>query len=195
MHERPRTGMTVQLLARPVGSQLTMANPIETPAPSDETASVASETSAAIVSLYNSWSSSDCGSQFNDDDTLQGDDRFAALPETALSADELLRRLKKRCREDNLPPAPTLRQRKRPVCHFLNYMGATRLTPAPLPRGPPSTIGLELGFDEEKDDLYPLGPKKVKHSTESFFGEGERVIEFESTDCDDIRGLIAGQDS
>ena len=40
-----------------------------------------------------------------------------------LSSDELLERLKKRCRPEDLPPVPVLKRRKRPVCHFLNFMG------------------------------------------------------------------------
>jgi len=43
-----------------------------------------------------------------------------------LTAEELLERLKKRCRPDDLPPVPVLIQRKRPICHFLNFMGKSK---------------------------------------------------------------------
>jgi len=132
-----------------------------------ETASTVSETSDAVVSLYNSWSSSDTGSLVdleNVDDELL--DCFAGLPreDTALSSQELLEQLQKRLKKEDLPPVPILRKRQRPNCVFLNYMGS-RIAP---PRLPPPSIDLGLA---EKDALFPLYSSKAKYF------EGERQEE------------------
>ena len=138
-----------------------------------DAASLASNDSAAIVSLYNSWSSSsECDSQ---DDGLESVvPGFTMLPDSMLEPEVLLDNLKKRCREEDLPPVPKLRARQRPNCLFLNYMGSTRMDPALAylqPEGPPLTIGfpptLDLGFDldfDENDDLYPFCSKKARRS-------------------------------
>ena len=138
-----------------------------------ETASVTSEDSAAIVSLFNSWSTSDCGISLGqgDDDGLESvvvDDRLATLPVASMEPKELLENLKKRCRQEDLPPVPKLRPRKQPTCRFLNYMGANR--PASIPESTKfPSVSVELEFDlglEENDALYPVCSKKARHQSD-----------------------------
>ena len=116
-----------------------------------ETSSISSEQSAAIVSLYNSWST--CGGIT---DTLLDND----LTDVAImEPDELLSCLKKRCRSEDLPPVPRVRARKRPNCLFLNYMGTREMNEptAVLDRGPDEAMLPELEFDFGGDDpLYPV---------------------------------------
>lgn len=152
-----------------------------------ETASTVSQASAAVVSLYNSWaSSSDFGSLYDDDDTLQESDRFARLP--SIEADmplcdpeELLKQLRLRCKDVDLPCVPAPRQRQRPLCRFLNHMGTrssaglhgasyTTTTAGVAPHLPTlfvlqqtSADDLDLGLDE-KDALFPMGKGKAKHT-------------------------------
>jgi hypothetical protein len=151
---------------------MTVTSLLESTKPLDmsETASTCSEDSAAIVSLYNSWSTSDAGSIANDDDDdgLQGVE-FEMLPPSSccppIRPEELFECLKKRCRTEDLPPALVLRPRKRPNCMFLNYMGVTRLPPIPMDDVEPTllaTIGLDLGLDDS-DELYPVCATKVRH--------------------------------
>jgi hypothetical protein len=144
-----------------------------------ETESTVSETSAAIVSVYNSWSTtSESISFFNDDTLLLDSDRFASLPEREpIDSDELLQELKKRCREEDIPPVPVLRRRRRPACQFLNFMGSRRYKdndakytgnafsgfhPPLMVFELPCSHDLDLGF-EEKDALFPLFSSKAKH--------------------------------
>jgi hypothetical protein len=135
-----------------------------------ETASTGSETSAAVVSLYNSWSSVEAGNFQDDDDTLQEDDRFATLPfgEAKLSNEELLQQLKKRCRDEDIPKLPQLRRRRLPVCQFLNFMGTRQVEKSEEPREPLILPQLELELEldlglEEKDVFFPLYCSKAKH--------------------------------
>jgi hypothetical protein len=85
-----------------------------------DTASTTTEDSTAIVSLYNSWTASDCGS-LPDEETH---DTRRKVPNQ-----NILEQLKKRCREEDLPAELKLRPRKRPNCVFLNYLGRSRTTP------------------------------------------------------------------
>jgi len=66
-----------------------------------------------------------------------------------LSSDELLERLKKRCRPEDLPPVPVLKRRKRPVCHFLNFMGHSKSSR----RNNKSELGKPLSLPQQ-----PSGP-------------------------------------
>src|SRR3569623_1432653 len=71
-----------------------------------ETESTVSEHSAAIVSVYNSWTTaSECASFYDKDDSLLLEcARLAVLPERApMDSQELLQELKKRCREEDIP--------------------------------------------------------------------------------------------
>jgi hypothetical protein len=143
-----------------------------------ETASITSQASAAIVSVYNSWSSaSESGSLIQDDDDCL---EIVDLPDTPVRPEELLERIRKRCREEDVPPVPQLRRRKTPNCRFLNYMGERRLPAKPncrflnymgatrlpaIPEKPERrqyTIGLDFDLDET-DDLYPLCSQKALH--------------------------------
>ncbi|GAX12841.1 hypothetical protein FisN_15Hu322 [Fistulifera solaris] len=85
-----------------------------------DTASTTTEDSTAIVSLYNSWTTSDCGS-------LPDEEPHDIRPH--VSNQNILEQLKKRCREEDLPAELKLRPRKRPNCVFLNYLGRSRATP------------------------------------------------------------------
>jgi hypothetical protein len=158
-----------------------------------ETASITSEVSAAVVSVYISWSSASESSsliQDDDDDCLEiVDSRFVELLDTPVRPEELLESLRKRCREENLPPVPELRRRKKPNCRFLNYMGATRLSAKPncrflnymgvtrlpamaeKPERPPSTTGMDFDL-EDTDDLYPLCSQKALHDIDREDEEG-----------------------
>jgi len=127
---------------------------------SQDTDSISSKESAAIVSLYNNWSSS---TQNNDEDGIQSLDGICP---GSLSKDELLSNLRKRCREQDIPKAPPSRPKNRgPTCSFLNYMGSIRLPPPPpaVADRPPAAIGLDFGFEEELVDLFPLCSKKARH--------------------------------
>lgn len=138
-----------------------------------ETESTVSESSAAIVSLYNSWSTTSESISFydNDDSLLLGSDHFDSLPETEpIDTAELLRELKQRCRHEDIPHAPILRRRRRPVCQFRNFIGSRQYhkfndVPTPTLIHPPLMVfelpfgshDLDLGL-EEKDALFPFVP-------------------------------------
>ena len=150
-----------------------------------ETSSVSSESSVAIVSLYNSWSANsttmttvaaaDVGELLEDDEeeddrdgddddnvALTLDDRFSFLPSIEnVDSEDLFDELRKRLPSADLPPRIRKYQRRhQPTCRFVNYFGS-RLPPLPLPRSPPVPVGSsvnplnELGLDE-KDALFPL---------------------------------------
>lgn len=130
------------------------------------------DASTAVVSLYNSWSStSELGSIYDDDDTLQDDDRFAILPTLSdVSSAELLEQLQTRCSKDDIPKVAPLRRRRRPVCSFLNFMGERRseemnVEPVTSPMMPSSSSILDLGL-AEKDALFPMYSGKAKHSND-----------------------------
>jgi hypothetical protein len=146
-----------------------------------ETESTVSEYSAAIVSVYNSWSTtSESISFYDSDDTLllDGDDhRYSSLPEPEpVDTEELLKELKNRCRSEDIPHNPELRIRRRPVCQFRNFIGTRqyhkrRVRSTPTYVHPPLMVfelpfgshDLDLGL-EEKDALFPLCSSKAKHS-------------------------------
>jgi hypothetical protein len=145
-----------------------------------ETESTVSESSAAIVSLYNSWSTTSESISFydNDDSLLLGSDHFDSLPETEpVDTAELLRELKQRCRHEDLPHVPMLRRRRRPVCQFRNFIGSRQYhkfndVPTPILIHPPLMVfelpfgshDLDLGL-EEKDALFPLVPSSKEKSS------------------------------
>jgi hypothetical protein len=110
-----------------------------------DTASLVTESSSsseAVVSLFNCWSSVEEVSPFhgvqnsNDDSELQ---KLAGLTvisittpmedptTTTTTPEEVLRRLTKRLRPDDMPTIPLLKRRKRPTCCFINYLGPARL--------------------------------------------------------------------
>lgn len=141
-----------------------------------ETDSIGSETSVAIVSLYNSWSStSEQESRFVDeDDSLDDHDRFASLPWfDSMNTEDLLRQLRKRCREEDIHHLPRLRRRKKPVCRFVNHLatcGTTRNRGEPLSETTTEDLlvsnqDMGLGL-YEKDALFPLCSSKAKHCDE-----------------------------
>lgn len=120
-----------------------------------ESSTVTSESSSseAVVSLYNSWSTEASpardvplavGSRhlpgaslapmsIDNDDALFLPEGFPVAksssihPLEALSSYELLQRLQKRLRPEDIPTVPVLKRRKRPTCSFLNYMGKARV--------------------------------------------------------------------
>ena len=53
--------------------------------------------------------------------------RIVQHPLELLSSQDLLHRLQKRLRSEDIPSVPILKRRKRPNCTFLNYMGKTRM--------------------------------------------------------------------
>lgn len=136
-----------------------------------ETESTVSESSAAIVSLYNSWSSTtseSIGFYDNDDSLLLGSDRLDPFHEwEAVDTAEFLRELKQRCRHEDIPHTPTLRRRRRPVCQFRNFIGSRqyhKCNDVPTPHPPLMVFELPFGSHdldlglEEKDALFPLIP-------------------------------------
>ena len=145
-----------------------MASPSNTPE-KGETDSISSKESAAIVSLYNCWSSaSEVDSLVDDDEGIEKVvEGYTLLPDCVLEPEALLDNLKKRCRKEDLPPVPKLRKRKKPNCLFLNYRGATRVPPSALPQRPPMEIGF-FDFDiglQENDALYPFISNKARHDS------------------------------
>jgi hypothetical protein len=125
-----------------------------TPVDDHETTSTASDTSAAIVSLYNSWTSSS-----SSDDSTLGD--F-----TLLTSEELAKEIKER--NQDVPRIGHLKPHKRPTCRFLNFMGYQ-----PDPLDSPSEKLLPVGeavldFNlDEKDMLFPLAlGTKIKYNSE-----------------------------
>lgn len=100
----------------------------------------------------------------DDDITLWGLDD--TLPPSHGDISRLRHNLSKRLRsEDDIPEVPVLKKRRRPVCHFLNFMGTRREElPCPPPFGasfdvavaddnPWHLVGLGL---EETDALFPM---------------------------------------
>ena len=98
----------------------------------------------------------------DDDITLWGfDDATPSNVEDDISC--LRQNLSKRLRsEDDIPDVPVLKKRRKPVCHFLNYMGTRRVEPPshddtePLDveeENPWHLVGLGL---EEFDSLFPV---------------------------------------
>ena len=81
----------------------------------NDDSSLESESSAAVVSLYNSWSGTSDAESFVTEDDLSD-----LSPPTA---EELLEQLQKRCRPQDIPATPVFRPRARPVCLFINFMG------------------------------------------------------------------------
>jgi hypothetical protein len=146
-----------------------------------ETESTVSESSAAIVSVYNSWSTASESISFYDDTLLLDDDHhhYGSLPRAEhVNTEELLKELKKRCRNEDIPHSLELRRRRRPVCQFRNFIGTreyykpkVRSTPAYV--HPPLMVfelpfgshDLDLGL-EEKDALFPLYSSKLKHRSD-----------------------------
>ena len=157
-----------------------------------ETESTVSETSAAVVSVYNSWSTTSESISFydNDDTLLLDSDGFGSLPEREpIDTEYLLQELQKRCRAVDIPSVPILRRRKRPTCLFLNFMGSRKyhdpnatstvrtttttktdvavasscLPPPLMVFELPSSQDFDIGL-EEKDALFPQFSSKVKHS-------------------------------
>jgi hypothetical protein len=153
--------------------------PEETPF---DSLSTASEASAAVVSLYQSWAGSSlCGSAaavaraegktptpvvntqlwWDPSQTTADDDiTLLELEDDAEDATWLKQALMKRLRRvEDLPSVPALRPQKRarkPVCHFLNYMGSRRdPNPPPTPEEPPHLWHTILGL-EESDALFPM---------------------------------------
>jgi hypothetical protein len=91
-----------------------------------ETESTVSEPSAAIVSVYNSWSTTSESIHVDDDALLLEDNHhhYGSLPETEpINTEELLKELKKRCPHEDIPHNLELRRRRRPVCQFRNFIG------------------------------------------------------------------------
>ena len=107
------------------------------PVSEEDTVSLTSETSAAVVSLYQSWSS--CASPMDLDSELDGD------------VSSLRERLLLRC--SDLPPVPRLRPTRAPVCRFLNYLGSSRSNTAPLLPLEPASLDLGMAAN---DALFPI---------------------------------------
>uniref|UniRef100_A0A7S3LCG8 Uncharacterized protein n=1 Tax=Amphora coffeiformis TaxID=265554 RepID=A0A7S3LCG8_9STRA len=172
-----------------------------------------SETSAAVVSLYQSWAggASLCGTspshtkysrtsadrdstteelgcftittttitvdsaclESNNSvwyDTIQGDDEITLqglddeVIEDTVEETCLLQALKKRLSSElDIPQIPLLKRRRRPVCHFINYLGKRNTEQDPEKAPPPPPIVVEdpcqwhvgLGLDEV-DALFPM---------------------------------------
>mmetsp|Transcript_3188 Transcript_3188/g.8015 ORF Transcript_3188/g.8015 Transcript_3188/m.8015 type:complete len:240 (-) Transcript_3188:353-1072(-) len=146
-----------------------------------ETCSVTSESSAAIVSLYNCWSSVDTTNNsigkdsLDDDDSLMLDhvvgfnNSMAMMMMMNESTGHLRKELKRRLPAADVPTVPRIRKRRPPNCRFVNFMG-TRLPPLPLPPPPPiNPINPlnDLGLDET-DALFPL----VEQTSGSGSGSG-----------------------
>lgn len=95
--------------------------------------STTTEDSTAIVSLYNSWTASECGSLPPTEDNEEGHavrvkiaDQNGKQHLVLAKRQTVLEQLKKRCREEDLPAELKIRPRKRPNCVFLNYLGRSR---------------------------------------------------------------------
>jgi hypothetical protein len=181
-----------------------------------ETDSTVSESSAAIVSLYNSWSTTSESISFydNDDSLLLGSDHFDSLRETEpVDTAELLKQLKERCRHEDIPHAPILRRRRRPVCQFRNFIGSRQYdklndVPTPILINPPLMVfelpfgshDLDFGLDE-RDALFPLvssfkeessldGGPALKRSKTIHGSEGSTSIARSSTsDASDAKSM------
>lgn len=123
-----------------------LQQPLQTNAPL-ECCDDASETSLAVVSLYNSWA---CDSPEDPDDDDNDDDESVAV---ALPVDYRQCLLK---RNMDLPPVPRLIKRKRPNCRFLNFMGSRQHVQVPLPPTVTEEDDPLLCLFERDDPLFPL---------------------------------------
>ena len=117
----------------------------------------ASQTSAAVVSVYNSWNNASDdlrlqpyisfpATSCDDDDTLSFDfldendvglssilSSDTGIYESPSSGAELLEQLKERCCHEDIPQTPVMRPRRgRPVCQFLNFLGTRNYNLPPL---------------------------------------------------------------
>jgi len=167
-----------------------------------DTASAVSETSAAVVSLYNSWSSSserdagDDSSSSADTPACVASGLKAALsssehhsvsltPRSSMSSacsgvtqsplqssDYLLRQLRKRCREEDIPRVPILRQRTRPVCRFLNYRGTRPYDQVAIGRDQVSA---------EEEMIMQVATVDFHHTGLFAFGEKDALFPFVTT--------------
>jgi hypothetical protein len=155
--------------------------PEETPF---DAVSTASEASAAVVSLYQSWAGSSLSGSADvgegkaptpvvntqlwwdpSQETADDDITLLELEDDAEDATWLKQALMKRLRRlEDLPSVPPLRPQKRarkPVCHFLNYMGSRRDSrPPPTPQEPPHLWHTILGL-EERDALFPMAVEET----------------------------------
>jgi hypothetical protein len=171
-----------------------------------ETESTVSEASAAIVSVYNSWSTTSENSSFydNDDTLLLEGDRlleYAFLPEReSINSEELLKELKKRVKEEDLPPTPLLRRRRLPACQFLNFMGSRRnvdhgsksealsfagLHPPLMVFELPCSQEIFLGI-EDKDTSFPPISSKVKYLDDESPASKKPKLDDSMSDDDDV---------
>jgi hypothetical protein len=141
--------------------------------------SLNSEPSAAVVSLYNSWSAASDSESFVTQDDLSSHDM------TPPSAEELLDELQKRCRPQDIPPTPIYRPRTRPVCLFINFMGqrgsappvSSTTTPVPLPSPVDSRSVLPL--EDDGDDYLAI----IESQSTALHGD-------DFDDCDDLFDCI-----
>lgn len=115
----------------------------------DAASLVTESSSEAVVSVFQSWSATDetppldwvksnagnpettvSTSSFFDSthsmDSLTGSRSTLRHDLEALKPEQLLQRLKKRVREQDLPSVPILKRRKRPTCCFINYLSHGR---------------------------------------------------------------------
>ena len=121
----------------------------------NDDSSLESESSAAVVSLYNSWSGTSDAESFVTEDDLSD-----LSPPTA---EELLEELQKRCRPQDIPATPAFRPRTRPVCLFVNFMGHRQQHVGPSSSSSSSTTAasvpspvdckVDLQFDDGDDYL------------------------------------------
>jgi len=103
-------------------------------------------------------------------DTAQGDDEITLQgldDEVESTAEEscLRRALRKRLSSElDIPEIPVLKRRRKPVCHFINFMGKRNVqqdSEEALPPPPPIVVEdpcqwhVGLGFDE-MDALFPM---------------------------------------
>lgn len=114
-----------------------------------------SEASAAVVSLYNSWSG--CASDGEEslvtpyDSAADRRDHICHMTER-----ELLQELRRRCRPQDVPGrVPALRARRKPVCLFVNFLGGPGLH-SPTISTPPASLSAPAALVSE-----PSSPASV----------------------------------
>ncbi|GKY99506.1 hypothetical protein MPSEU_000904800 [Mayamaea pseudoterrestris] len=161
--------------------------------PEIDDSSLDSESSAAVVSLYNSWSSSgDEGFNNEDDDSSSLNDQQRHLDDiSTMTEQELYKELQKRCRPEDIPVTPVLKPpRSRPFCLYINFMGqkrdwsapkpttTTTMTPAAPPVQPVECKSeFKLDFEDDADGyLAMIESQSLSESLHSHFDESENDL-------------------
>jgi hypothetical protein len=166
--------------------------------------SLSSDDSAAVVSVYNSWSesgsfasssssSSSSSSECWDDDdettslllqTVHVDDSFF----TTWTAEELYEELQKRLSPEDLPVVPVVRRTRssRPRCRFINFMGTrTNASETAAYTKPTSNMKCPSPLStiiEEPELLYPFISSKLKHTLYGNANDQGNIIDEEEDD-------------